>query len=106
MAAHVAGGALRIAESPASMRQRVGTNLDVDGKRRHALAALLEPWRPIALRRPQTPALPTGLRIVDACVETLGIEAERIGHPQRHHFAVDQRREASFSLAVEIGTSL
>src|SRR5262249_16989869 len=56
--------------------------------------ALLEPWRPIAFGRPQAPALPAGLRIVDAGVEALGVEAERIGYAQRHHLAVDEGREA------------
>src|SRR6516162_3505860 len=60
----------------------------------HALATLLEPRCPIILRRPQAPALPAGLRIVDARVETLGIEAEWVRHPQHHHLAVDERREA------------
>src|SRR4029077_6904251 len=68
--------------------------LNVHGKWRHAFAALLEPRCPVALRRPQARALPAGLRIVDAGVETLGIEAERRGDAQRHHLAVDQRREA------------
>src|SRR5262249_49103725 len=76
------------------MRQRVGTDLDMHGQGGHALATLLEPRRPITLRRPQAPALPAGLRIVDARVETLGIEAEWVRHAQRHHLAVDERREA------------
>src|SRR6516162_7128632 len=84
-------GSLR---APASMRQRVGTDLDMHGQRGHALATLLEPRCPITLRRPQAPALPAGLRIVDARVETLGIEAEWVRHAQRHHLAVDERREA------------
>src|SRR5262249_826801 len=76
------------------MRQRVGTDLDMHGQGGHALATLLEPRRPITLRRPQAPALPAGLRIVDAGVETLGIEAEWVRHAQRHHLAIDERREA------------
>src|SRR5262249_1375846 len=77
-----------------SVRQRVGTDLDVHRDRRHAFAALLQPGGAVPFRRPQAPTLPAGLRIVDAGVETLGIEAERIWHPQHHHFAVDQSGEA------------
>jgi hypothetical protein len=32
-----------------SMRQRIGPNLDVHGKRRHAFAALFEPGRAVTL---------------------------------------------------------
>src|SRR5580658_4218486 len=74
-----------------SMRQGIGPDLDVDRHRRHALAAFLEPGRAVAFRRPQTPALPANVRIVDAGIKTLGIEAERVRDAQRHHFAVDQR---------------
>src|ERR1700733_8225133 len=74
-----------------SMRQRVGPDLDVDGHGRHALAAFLEPGRAVAFRRPQTPALPAGIGIVDAGIKSLGIKAERIRDAQRHHLAVDQR---------------
>src|SRR5262245_24484818 len=79
---------------PVLVRQRVGTHLNVNRDRRHALAAFLEPRRPVALRRPQTSAFPAGLRIVDACIESLGIEAERVGDPQQYHLAVDQGGEA------------
>src|SRR5262249_52276184 len=34
------------------------------------------------------------LRIVDARIESLGIEAERVGDPQQYHLAVDQGCEA------------
>src|SRR5580693_5600644 len=77
--------------SDRSMRQRVGPDLDVDRKGRHALAAVLEPGRAFAFRRPQAPALPAGVRIVDAGIKTLGIKAERVRDAQRHHLAVDQR---------------
>src|ERR1700730_3034474 len=76
------------------MCQRVGPDLDANRRRRHALAAFLEPGSTVAFRRPQAPALPTGVRIVDAGIKSLGIEAERIRDAQRHHLAVDQRGKA------------
>src|SRR3984885_15635143 len=77
-----------------SMRQRVGADLDVDRHGGHARAAFLEPGGGVAFRRPQAPALPAGVRIVDAGIKSLGIEAERIRDAQRYHLAIDQRREA------------
>src|SRR3984885_12509500 len=77
-----------------SMRQRVGTDLDVDRHGRHALAAFLEPGGAVAFRRPKAPALPAGVRIVDAGIKSLGIKAERVRDAQRHHLAVDQRGKA------------
>src|SRR5271170_3383466 len=76
------------------MRQRVGAHLDVHGVWRHALAAFLEPRRAIAFGRPQAPALPAGLRIVDPGIEALGVKADRVRDAQRHHLAVDQGGEA------------
>src|SRR5580704_7939625 len=77
-----------------SMRQRIGPDLDMDRHGRHALAAFLEPGRAVAFRRPQAPALPAGVRIVDAGIKSLGIKAERVRDAQRHHLAVDQRGKA------------
>src|ERR1700722_12944950 len=77
-----------------SMRQRVGTDLDVDRHGGHALAPFLEPGRAVAFRRPQAPALPAGVGIVDAGIKSLGIKAERIRDAQRYHLAIDQRGEA------------
>src|SRR5580700_5688312 len=81
-------------EPARSMRQRIGPDLNVDRHGRHALAAFLEPGRAVAFRRPQAPALPAGIRIVDAGIKSLGVEAERIRDAQRHHLAVDQRGKA------------
>ena len=41
-------------------------------------------------RRPQPSAFPAGLRIVDAGIETFGVEAERIRNAQHDHLAVDE----------------
>src|SRR6195952_2016520 len=69
------------------------------GARPGALAAFLEPGRAVAVRAPQATALPAAVRVVDAPIKALGIEAERIGNPDRDHLAVLQRHEA----VTEIG---
>src|SRR5580704_5355982 len=76
------------------MRQRIRPDLDMDGDRQRSLAAFLQPWRPVAFRRPQAFAFPAGFGIVDARIEPLGIEAHRIRDAQRYHLAVDERGEA------------
>src|SRR5690606_1588811 len=48
----------------------------------------------VAARDPEAAAFPSGVRIVDAAVEALRVEAERIGHAQRHELAVDERVHA------------
>src|SRR6202035_2513731 len=50
--------------------------------------------RAVAVRAPQPAAFPAGVRIVDTPIEALGVEAERIGDPDRDHLAVLQRHEA------------
>src|SRR3954449_1500370 len=77
------------ADSPTSLvRQRIRTELEVRGQRLGALAAFDQPGRSVAIGGPQATAFPAGVRIVDAAVEPLGIEAERIGDADRHHLAV------------------
>src|SRR3569833_3165687 len=70
------------------VRQRIGPQLEVRRQRPSPLAAFDQPWRPIAIRRPQTTAFPAGVRIIDAAVEALGIEALRVRHADRDHLAV------------------
>src|SRR6266446_1878136 len=91
-------GAFKLSEKT-SVRQRIGPKLDVHGARPCALAAFLEPRCAVAVRAPQPAAFPAGVRIVDTPVEALGVEAERIGNPDRDHLAVLQRHEA----VAEIG---
>src|SRR6202008_3415620 len=64
-----------------SVRERVGAQLEVHRDRLLALAAFHEPRGTIAAGGPQPTPLPAGARIVDAPVEALGVEAERIRHP-------------------------
>jgi hypothetical protein len=75
------------------LREGVGAKLEVHGHRLHALAALDQPWRAIADAGPQPSAFPAGVGIIDAPVEPLGVEPERVGHPQRDHLAVLERDE-------------
>src|SRR5437660_5259141 len=56
-------------------RERIRTDLEVHGHGLHALATFLQPRRAVAARGPQAAALPAGVRIVDAAVESLGVEA-------------------------------
>src|SRR5499425_26836 len=77
-----------------SLRQRIRAQLEVHGHGLHALAAFDQPRRAVAARRPQPASLPAGIGIVDAAVESLGVEAERIRHPQRDHLAVLERDQA------------
>ena len=81
------------------LRQRIGSDLEVHDHRLHTLATFLQPRRAIALRRPQAPALPAGIGIVDAAVEALGVEAGRIRHLQRDHLAVLERDHAVVEVA-------
>src|SRR6267142_4477087 len=63
-------------------RQRLGT-----------FAAFDQPWRAVAICSPQAAALPAGVRIVDAAVKALGIEAEGIGNADRDHLTVLVERD-------------
>src|SRR5712671_6807528 len=76
------------------MRERIGAQLEVHNDWLASLSTFLEPWRPIAAGGPQSAALPAGVGIVDAAVESLGVEAHRIRHAQRHHLAVLERDQA------------
>src|SRR5882672_2658152 len=82
-----------------SVRERVGPQLEVHRDRLLALPALHEPRRAITAGGPQPAALPARARIVDAPVEPLGVEPERVRHAQQDHLAVLERDEA----VVEIG---
>src|ERR1044072_5362721 len=76
-----------------SVRQRIGPELEMRRERLGAFAAFDQPWRAIAVCRPQAAALPARIRIVDAAVKTLGVEAERIRHANRNHLAVLVERD-------------
>src|SRR4029077_11557781 len=71
-----------------------GADLDVHDAGLRTLAAFHQPRRAIAARAPQAAALPARFRIVDAAVQALGVEAERIGDAQRDHLPVPECHEA------------
>src|SRR5262249_2293141 len=83
-----------------SVSQRIGAQLEVhDQRARQGLArrsgarrvdAFDVHGRAVAGRHPQPPALPPGLRIVDAAVDALGEEAHRIRHAQLNDLSVGQ----------------
>jgi class 3 adenylate cyclase len=83
--------AFNILRARRSVRERVRTELEVHGDGLLALAAFHEPRRPIAAGRPQAAALPAGLRVVDAPVEALRVEPERVRDAQQDHLSVLER---------------
>src|SRR2546428_12856819 len=76
------------------MRQRIRPHLDVYGARLRALATFHQPRRAVAVGAPQPTALPAGVRIVDAPVQTLGVEAHRVGYAHQDHLPVLEGHEA------------
>src|SRR5262245_10461099 len=81
-----------------SPRQRIGPQLDVHGDGLAALPTFPEPRRPVTAGGPQAAALPAGLWIVDASIEPLGVEAERVRDTQRDHLAILERDEAAHEI--------
>src|SRR5262245_66552353 len=61
---------------PSSPRQRIRPDLELHHLRQRALAALDVERRALAVGRPDAAALPARVRIVDASVHALGVEAE------------------------------
>src|SRR5262245_50423779 len=80
-------------------RQRIRPHLDMHRPWLAALAALHEPRRAVSVRAPESAALPARVRIVDAPIESLGVEPQRIRDAQHDHLAVLQRDEA----VVQVG---
>src|SRR5262249_35431231 len=74
---------------------RIGPDLEVHGQRLRPLAAFAQPRRAVAARGPQSAPLPPGIRVVDAPVESLGVEAERIRDAQRNHLTILQGDEGA-----------
>src|SRR5262245_14509219 len=72
----------RLGAEPRSVRQRIRTNLEVHGERLAPLAAFAQPRGAVAAGAPQSAALPAGIGIVDAAVESFGVPTHRIGHAQ------------------------
>src|SRR6266480_3862266 len=72
----------------ASVRQRIGANLDVHRERPRAFAKLVEPGCAVTAGTPEAAAFPAGIRVVDAPVQTLSVEAHRVRHPHQDHLSV------------------
>src|SRR5262249_26244201 len=74
-----------------SLGQRIGPQLELHHLAGRALAAFDVIGRAARIGRPQTFAFPASIWIIDAAIETLGVEAHRIRHAQRDELAVHQR---------------
>src|SRR5207247_11214151 len=70
-----------------------GAELELGEPWRIALAAFHVERRAVARARPDAAALPAGVRVVDAPVEGLGIEAHRIRDDEIDHLAVLERNQ-------------
>src|SRR5262245_51248500 len=81
------------------MRKRVRAKLEVHDDRLLALPTFHEPRRAVAAGRPEAAPLPAGCRVVDATIEALGVEAERVRNAQHHHLAVLERDQAVVEVA-------
>src|SRR5881296_3222028 len=73
-----------------SLRERIWAKLELHDLARRPLATLDVERRPGAVGRPQPFALPASVRIIDAAVHPLGVEAHRIGNAQVHEMAVHE----------------
>src|SRR5215467_10586056 len=77
-----------------SMRQRIGTQLQLHELRHVALAdAFAMERRAVAGAGPHAAALPAAVGIIDAAVDELGEEAHRVWHHEVDHLAVLERDE-------------
>src|SRR5262249_8350587 len=83
----------------ASVSERIWTQLEMHDLGQASLAAFHEPWGSIATGGPQSAALPSRIRIIDASIESLGVEAQWIGYTQHDHFTVLEGDEAVVEVA-------
>src|SRR5215467_146492 len=83
----------------ASVSKRIRAQLEVHDLGQASLAAFHEPWGAITTGGPQAAALPSRIRIIDAPIESLGVEAQGIGDAQHDHFAVLEGDEAVVEIA-------
>src|SRR5437868_1515001 len=66
----------------------IRAKLEMNHFARRALSSFHMEWRPRAHGRPEAASLPAGVRIIDAAVEPLGVEAHRIWDTQNHPLSV------------------
>src|SRR5262245_64016360 len=74
-------------------RQRIRPDLELHHLRQRALAALDVERGALAVGGPDAAAFPARVRIVDAPVHALGIEAERVGHAHTDPLGIDEDQD-------------
>src|SRR4051812_2739351 len=78
----------------ALLRQSVRPDLELDDLARRPFAAFHVERSTGADRGPQTLPLPAAVRVVDATIHPLGVEAERVRHAQDDPFAILESQQA------------
>src|SRR5260370_14863312 len=81
-----------------SVRERIGTKLELYSLACHALAAFHVPACAGRIRGPEPFAFPASLRIIDSAIQALGEEAHRIRHAEDYEFSsrwIEGRRSIS-----------
>ena len=71
----------------------IGANLEVDNFRECPFSGLAVKWRARAPGGPDSLALPTGIRVVEAAVHSLREEAQRVRYPKDHEFPLHQSNQ-------------
>src|SRR3954447_24391339 len=94
----VRSGIMAVEYAPAafsrqSVGERVGAELELHDLAGRAFAGLQVEGRAVAVGGPEPAPLPARLRVVDAAVEPLGVKAHRVGDPQVHPLAADEREK-------------
>src|SRR6059036_3559743 len=82
-----------------SLRQRIGTKLEVQDLGLCPFAAFDVERSPVAEGRPQTFALPAGLWIVDAPIHPFGVKTHGIGHAKSDEFPVHHGQQRVIKIA-------
>src|SRR2546425_5578663 len=82
-----------------SLRERIGAQLELHDLARRPFAAFDVERCPGAVGRPQPLALPASIRIVDASVHPLGVEAHRIGDAKVDELPVHQGEQRLVGVA-------
>src|SRR5206468_5493875 len=80
-------------------RERVRTQLELHDLARRPLAAFHVEGCARTDGRPQAAPLPAGIRVVDASVHPLRVEAERVRYPQIDEVAVHEREQRLVAVA-------
>src|SRR6478672_9166024 len=78
----------RCASASRSIRQWIRAKLEVHDNGSRPFAPFLQPWRAVAACGPKTAPFPSGLGIIDAPIEALGVKAHGIGYPKHDHLAL------------------